>query len=128
MATLLAAGAASLYFWATTPSTNKAVTSLYIKPGASLRAITQTLEAKGLITNGYLFQALTYGTGKKASIQAGEYAFKEAATPLEIVNKLSKGQVIVHAITIPEGLTTWQIVRLLNQDETLTGTVAGFPD
>ena len=120
MSILLVVCISGLYFWTKTPGDNKAIVSLYIKPGTSLHTIAQMLEVHGLITHPYLFQAAIYGMGQKSSLKAGEYAFKEKISPGAIITKLTKGQVVVHTITIPEGLTTRQIVKLLNQNPALT--------
>jgi UPF0755 protein len=50
-------------------------------------------------------------------ILAGEYELNAGMTPDEILLKLLTGQVVLHPITIPEGLTMAQIADLLAQRE-----------
>ena len=49
-------------------------------------------------------------------IQAGEYRFAEAASPMEIAARLVKGDVSFRSITIPEGLTAFETIELLAQN------------
>jgi UPF0755 protein len=46
-------------------------------------------------------------------IQAGEYRFFRAATPKQIAERLVRGDVYFHTITIPEGLTAHETIELL---------------
>ena len=42
-------------------------------------------------------------------VHAGEYELNPGMTPAEILAKLLNGQVVLHPLTIPEGLTITQI-------------------
>jgi UPF0755 protein len=46
-------------------------------------------------------------------IQAGEYRFADPATPVQIAQRLVKGDVSFISITIPEGLTAQETIELL---------------
>jgi UPF0755 protein len=46
-------------------------------------------------------------------IQAGEYRFADPATPVQIAQRLVKGDVSFISITIPEGLTAHETIELL---------------
>ncbi len=46
-------------------------------------------------------------------IQAGEYRFSKAATPEQVAQRLVRGDVYFHTITIPEGLTAHETIDLL---------------
>jgi UPF0755 protein len=52
-------------------------------------------------------------TGQGRRIQAGEYRFAEAASPMGIAARLVKGDISFRAITIPEGLTAYETIDLL---------------
>jgi len=48
-------------------------------------------------------------------VHAGEYELNPAMTPVEILSKLISGQVLLHSLTIPEGLTITQIAEVASQ-------------
>jgi UPF0755 protein len=48
-------------------------------------------------------------------IHAGEYELNAGMLPAEILAKLQSGQVVLHPVTIPEGLTMTQIADVLAQ-------------
>ena len=49
--------------------------------------------------------------GDAGSLQAGEYRFDGPASPLEVLERLRLGDVLLHAVTIPEGLVMEEIAR-----------------
>jgi len=46
-------------------------------------------------------------------IQAGEYRFADPATPVQVAQRLVRGDISFRSITIPEGLTAYETVELL---------------
>ncbi len=89
--------------------------SVLIPKGVSLRTVAQALEEQGLVTNGTLFSWWVRYTGADRKIKTGEYEFDEALTPVELLRRLLAGQGLRVSVTIPEGLTFRQIVRLLSE-------------
>jgi UPF0755 protein len=49
-------------------------------------------------------------------IQAGEYRFAEPATPVQVAQRLVRGDISFHAITIPEGMTARETIELLAEN------------
>ena len=98
-----------------------------IESGQSARTIGENLEAAGLIDSAFFFRLSLRFSGKAAEIQAGEYAIPKAATLDEVVAIITSGQVIQRAITIPEGLTSWQVVELLKAIPELEGEIIVVP-
>ncbi len=84
-----------------------------IPRGASVRAIGERLGASGLIRSPAAFIAAARLRGVSARLQWGEYALSPAMSALEILDRLARGQVLLHRVTIPEGYTTAQIARVL---------------
>ncbi|MFQ5481449.1 MAG: endolytic transglycosylase MltG [Nitrospinaceae bacterium] len=84
-----------------------------IQPGMSLTKVSQLLARKGLIGNPTTFRLYTYLKGEEGQIQAGEYALSPTLLPAEILDKLTSGQTLVHAVTIPEGFRIQEIADLL---------------
>lgn len=64
----------------------------------------------------------------KATIQAGEYEVGPQLTPLSLLEKLARGQVIQHRFTLVEGWTVHEMRLALAQDPVLEPTLAGVPD
>ncbi|MEM9704834.1 MAG: endolytic transglycosylase MltG [Pseudomonadota bacterium] len=108
------------------PLTEDAVVML--KPGMSVAAIADRLAERGAIRHPRLFRALVRIRGAQAALKAGEYELQAGASLQEIVDQLIDGKSILHFFTAAEGLTTSQIIGLLNDDAILTGDVTLMPN
>src|SRR5262249_26245552 len=62
-----------------------------------------------------------------ADLKFGEYQFKKQASLQEVIDTIIEGKVIQHQITIPEGLTSEQIVARLMESELLSGNIKQIP-
>jgi UPF0755 protein len=60
-------------------------------------------------------------------LRAGEYLFKKEASVSDVLRTIESGKVIIHKLTIPEGLTSDQIIDRLNEDDTLAGDIKETP-
>ncbi len=104
-----------------------------IPRGEETQSIADRLERDGAIHSRNLFVAAVYwlrltGTGTKgAQLKAGDYEIKQNASIRNIVDTLSEGRTVMIRITVPEGLTSHQIVERLKADQTLTGEIATVP-
>ncbi len=88
---------------------------VYLRPGTPFIEVARELEERGLIRNRYAFLALAYFRGQIDQIKAGEYELS-ASQPAEVIlDKLARGEVIQHIVTIPEGFNVYQIARLLDK-------------
>jgi UPF0755 protein len=81
----------------------------------TLKKVAQALEVEGFVTSDTLFALTGRLTGSHRGIKAGEYLLSAAMPPVRILELLSKGSVITHSVTIPEGLTSIQIADLLEE-------------
>ena len=95
-----------------------------IERGKGVSAIAQKLEEEGVITQPVLFKVATRFS---ESLKAGEYQFPSRVSMAEVVYMMEEGNVFDRKITIPEGLTSYQIVKLLNAREDLKGDVKDVP-
>jgi UPF0755 protein len=84
-----------------------------VKEGTALKEVAGDLEEKGLITNKTLFVLWTRVKGYGKDIRAGEYSLSPAMAPVQLLEILRKGLVILHAVTIPEGFNREQIAEAL---------------
>jgi len=87
----------------------------FVRDGSTLNEVTSELESKRIITGKRLFLLWARLMGYSRSIKAGEYRLSSAMPPLKILEILSKGAVITHLVTIPEGYTIKQIGELLEE-------------
>lgn len=89
--------------------------TLVVKEGWTLREVAQELKSKDIISNKTLFMLWARVKGYGRSLRAGEYDLSASMPPLRILEKLTRGEIITHAVTIPEGFTMKQIGDLLGQ-------------
>ncbi len=87
----------------------------FVREGATLNEVAGELESQGIITGKPLFLLWARLMGYSRSIKAGEYRLSSAMPPVLILETLSKGIVITHPVTIPEGYTIKQIGELLEE-------------
>lgn len=92
-----------------------------VSKGASLSLIAKKLEHENLIDDAFLFKLAAHILGKSKDLKAGEYQFEAKVSMSEIMSRLKDGKSFQRFITIPEGLTSFEIVRLLNENEKLKG-------
>jgi UPF0755 protein len=88
--------------------------TIFIRKGTPLRRVSEELEKEGIIRNRHFFVLMATLLGKKGMVKAGEYEFHPRMPPLEVMSALTKGQVKLHLVTIPEGFTLSQIAQLLD--------------
>lgn len=123
----LAAGGYLAYRAATTPGPSQQDTIVLLEPGSSVSHIADQLREEGVIKYAELFKAAVRLRRAQNNIKAGEYKIPAAASVMEIIDVLIEGKSILHYFTAPEGLTTAQILKLLEEDEILTGDITVEP-
>lgn len=95
-----------------------------LPPGASVRTIGALLETHGIVSSRRLFRVAVWWRGAERALQAGEYRFDRALSPLEVVDRLVRGEVYLRSLTFPEGLTIREMARLY--EEAGVGPAAAF--
>jgi UPF0755 protein len=63
----------------------------------------------------------------RSELKPGEYAFQKNASLRDVIGTMVEGKVVQHAVTIPEGLTSEQIVARLSDNDIFSGTVREVP-
>lgn len=86
---------------------------IIVKEGLSLTEVARELERRKIITNKTLFMLWARLMGYSRKIKAGEYRLSPDMSPIGILEKLTRGAIITHPVTIPEGFTREQIAGLL---------------
>lgn len=100
---------------------------IVIEPGRSLRKIAKQLYRAGIISSPSVFEIGARASGVGLSIQAGEYSIPERASAKMVLSILTSGNTYIRRIVVPEGLTSHQIVSLMNGKYGLMGTVDSEP-
>ena len=108
--------AADLWLYANKPiSANAENLSVLLEPGQSFAKTVKILEEKGLIKSPFRFSLISRFKGYDKKVQAGEYLLSKSMTPLQILEKMTKGEVKLYKLTIPEGLNLYQIAELASK-------------
>jgi UPF0755 protein len=98
-----------------------------IAPRTEVAEILNQLESEGVIEHPILLNIALVLEGNRSRVKAGEYLFKQQASLRDVIDTLVSGREILHSITIPEGLTSEQIVQRLRDNDLLTGDVREIP-
>jgi len=96
-----------------------------VRPGASLRAVSRRLSDEGLLPDSHSFWILARILGKDRAMQAGTYRLDAPMTPIELLDKLNRGDVISVDIAFIEGTTLRQWLAALALQPRLKQTLAG---
>ena len=87
-----------------------------IPDGSTFQYVATLLEREGLIKSRFFFVLFGKSQSADRKVHAGEYELNPGMTPAEILAMLLNGQVVLHSLTIPEGLTIVQIAELASQE------------
>lgn len=101
--------------------------TVYIEKGTGFRAITKQLEKENIVYHQSLILVPSILLGKQATFKPGEYAFDTGISPATVIEMLSEGKIVVHKLTIPEGLSVREIVTLIDKAPFLTGEITEIP-
>jgi UPF0755 protein len=100
---------------------------LTIERGTDVAAIGDMLQRSGVISSKWIFVGGVWFNGEQSNLKAGEYLIPARASMREIMDLMVSGRGILYSITIPEGLTSKQIVERLRGDDILTGEITELP-
>ena len=98
-----------------------------IPHGSGIRDIADVLEHEGVIDQPWIFIGGVLVLKAREGLKAGEYQFRAHASLRDVVATIVDGNVVTHQISLPEGLTSEQIVARLLDDDVLTGNIKEIP-
>src|SRR4051794_13422748 len=98
-----------------------------IPKGLGLREIADLLARENVIEQPWVFIGGVLVLKAKDELKYGEYKFTKQATLRETIETIVEGKVVQHAFTIPEGLTSEQIVARLAEVDFLSGNIREIP-
>ncbi|MFQ5563472.1 MAG: endolytic transglycosylase MltG [Parvularculaceae bacterium] len=122
-----AAGGYIAYRETMRPGPLKEDTVVLLESGASVSRITEQLDEAGALRRPELFIAAVRVRGAQGALKAGEYEIPAGASIMEIIDILISGKSILHYFTAIEGLTTAQILALIDENEVLAGETTLAP-
>lgn len=94
-----------------------------IPKGVSLTFMADDLARQNLVHSSFLFRLLARLSGQASQMRAGEYDVPANASMASILKILTTGNSVLHAVAVPEGLTSQQVVDLLTELPVLDGAV-----
>src|ERR1700709_1134758 len=90
--------------------------------------IAETLQREGVIdVNRWLFIGGVFALKANTELKPGEYEFRKNASLRDVIGTIVEGKVVQHAVTIPEGLPSEQIVARRSEHGLFTCTVRQMP-
>lgn len=98
-----------------------------VKAGDRLKGVSDSLEAKGLISSATIFRIAARYSGDDQGLKFGEYKIPAYSSMDEVLDLITSGRALAYQVTIPEGLTSFQVVALLADEPMLTGEIAEIP-
>ncbi len=99
-----------------------------IPPRSGMMDIADLLKSEGVIDEHRLiFAGGVLALKARSGLKAGEYLFQKHASVRDVVETIVEGKVVQHQLTVPEGLTSEQIVARLLENDLLTGNIKDVP-
>jgi UPF0755 protein len=99
-----------------------------IPPRSGILDIADLLTREGVIdAHRFVFIGGVLALQARSDLKAGEYLFPKRASVKDVVETIVEGKVVQHQITIPEGLTSEQIVARLLENDVLSGSIRDVP-
>jgi len=109
------------------PGPIKEAKTVIIPRGSSVREIAQILDQNQILIHPLLFRAASRLMAND-QLKAGEYEFTPGQTALDIADLLHSGKTVLRQVTVPEGLTSYEISTLLRGTPALTGDLTSVPE
>ncbi len=98
-----------------------------IPRGLGIRDIADLLQREGVIDQPYVFMGGVIVLKARGELKYGEYQFSKQASLADVVDTIIESKMVQHALTVPEGLTSEQIVARLLETDALAGKIKEIP-
>lgn len=99
--------------------------TVIIPKGSGTELIAQSLEGAGVISSRTVFAV---GVKlRRATLKAGEYTFPARVSAEDAMRIIAEGKVVIHKLTIAEGLTVRQVLEQVTEADFLAGPVTRRP-
>src|SRR5579862_487656 len=95
---------------------------------AGVTDIADVLQREGVIDNNrWAFIGSVFALKARSELKPGEYQFQKNASLRDVIGTIVEGKVVQHSITVPEGLTSEQIVGRLTDNDIFSGSIREIP-
>src|SRR6201994_1272271 len=102
--------------------------TVVIPSRAGMTDIADVLQREGVIDNNrWAFIGAVFALKARGELKPGEYAFQKRASLRDVIGTIVEGKVVQHSVTVPEGLTSEQIVARLTDNDIFSGTIREIP-
>lgn len=98
-----------------------------LKKGTSAQSVAKELVQKNLAPHPLFVRLAMRFYDLDKNLKAGEYLLEPHMSLKDILQKLTSGKVIIHKITLVEGLTTAQMLALIEKNKLLSGHITEHP-
>jgi len=102
-------------------------TNLVIPAGVGLKSIARDLTEAGVIRDALTFRLGVRYHDAARDLKAGEFSFPAQASMRQVMEILTSGEPVIRRLTVPEGLTSQEVVALVAAAEGLTGDAGPLP-
>ncbi len=97
-----------------------------LKSGSSLRTVSRELSVAGVIGEPLLFEIIGRLRGNAPHIKAGNYEFESPTTPLQVLQKITRGDATQVAVRFIDGWTFKQMRAALDAHEAIKHETQGM--
>jgi UPF0755 protein len=101
--------------------------TIIIPAHSGVVAISELLEREGVIRHKLVFEVIAKLSGRGAVLKPGEYEVPAEASAMQTLDLLASGKTVKHRLTIPEGLTTAEVLDLIRNAPALQGDTGSTP-
>jgi UPF0755 protein len=99
-----------------------------VQPGSTFARAAADIAASGVSMSPWQFTTLARALRKDKAVKAGTYVIESGITPLALLDKLARGDVVQAEITFVEGWTFRQIREVLDANPNLRHDTRGLTD
>jgi UPF0755 protein len=125
---LLGAAAYAAWYVQTPVAVSQLPVEFEIPPRSGFRAAAARIDAAGVRVGPLQFELLARALGRAHEVKAGVYELASAPTPLELLDKLSRGEVAQAEVRFIEGWDFRQLRAALDASPFLRHDTRGWPD
>jgi UPF0755 protein len=99
-----------------------------IEPGSSLRSVAKQLADAGVLRDVWSFVLLSRVMGLASSLKAGDYEIAASTSPVELLERITKGDVNQSEIRFIEGWTFFQLRQVLDEHSAIRHDTTNLSD
>jgi UPF0755 protein len=103
---------------------SRGAVEVQVTKGMSVAHISHSLKSSGVIHSDLVFRLMVRLSGDDQRLRAGTYRFAKGSGVASVVEQMRSGQVLRYFVTIPEGKTSAQAMRILSEAKGLMGDVS----